>query len=251
MHPTWLSQELLYVACWDKHCEILHRSLIRAPVGTNSDRDASSLLSRIGQKKQEQWEEAVNSFDSRTPATRCGAPSVNVLAGLDTSLACAPSQQTPSSHNSWRTGDTRPAAANPPGSSTSGCPICGRSQHLRKTVFGPFRPEELAVTLRSLKPGRSPGLDSIFPEFIPHTGWALKSWRPTTQHHPVFAYMCRSASALICNSQQNYPLAMQLKVPKSGYANPQISMNRGLKRLKFMVLYPGSKNTISGGCVEA
>ena len=42
-----------YVPCWDKECENLYRSFIRAPVGTASDRAASSLLSRLQQKKQE------------------------------------------------------------------------------------------------------------------------------------------------------------------------------------------------------
>jgi len=49
-----------YVPCWDKECETLYRFFIRAPVGTDSDRAASSLLSWFGQKKQERWEEAVN-----------------------------------------------------------------------------------------------------------------------------------------------------------------------------------------------
>ena len=44
-------------------CETLYRSFIRAPVGTDSDRAASSLPSRLEQKKQERWEEAVNSID--------------------------------------------------------------------------------------------------------------------------------------------------------------------------------------------
>ena len=44
------------------------------------------------------------------------------------------------------------------------------------SISGPFRPEELAVALRHLKPGKSPGLDSIFPEFILHAGPALKTW---------------------------------------------------------------------------
>ena len=52
-----------YVPCWDKECETLYRSFIRAPVGTASDRATSSLLSRLQQKKQERWEEAVNSTD--------------------------------------------------------------------------------------------------------------------------------------------------------------------------------------------
>jgi len=52
-----------YVPCWDKECETLYRSFTRAPVGTDSDRAASSLLSRLGQKKQERWQEVVNSID--------------------------------------------------------------------------------------------------------------------------------------------------------------------------------------------
>ena len=49
--------------CWQKECEILYRSFIRAPVGTDSDRVASPLLFQLKQKKQERWEEAVNSID--------------------------------------------------------------------------------------------------------------------------------------------------------------------------------------------
>jgi len=51
------------VPCWDKECETLYLSFIRTPVGTASDRAASSLLSRLQQKKQERWKEAVNSID--------------------------------------------------------------------------------------------------------------------------------------------------------------------------------------------
>jgi len=43
-----------------------------------------------------------------------------------------------------------------------------------------FRPEELAAALRRLKLEKSPGLDSILPEFILHAGSALKSWFPTS-----------------------------------------------------------------------
>ena len=44
------------------------------------------------------------------------------------------------------------------------------------SIFELFRPEEFAAALRHLKPGKTPGLDSIFPEFILHAGPALKSW---------------------------------------------------------------------------
>jgi len=44
------------------------------------------------------------------------------------------------------------------------------------SISKPFRPEELVTALRRLKPEKSPGLDSIFPDFIVHTGSALISW---------------------------------------------------------------------------
>jgi len=44
------------------------------------------------------------------------------------------------------------------------------------SISEPFRPEEFDAALRCLKPGKSPGLDSIFQEFILHAGSALKSW---------------------------------------------------------------------------
>ena len=52
-----------YVPCLNKECETLCRSFTWAPVGTDSDSAASSLLSQLQQKKQERWEEAVNSID--------------------------------------------------------------------------------------------------------------------------------------------------------------------------------------------
>jgi len=60
------------------------------------------------------------------------------------------------------------------------------------SISEPFRPEELVADLRRLKPGKSPGLDSIFPEFILHAGSALKSW------------FCDFLSSCMC----------QLKIPK-------------------------------------
>jgi len=42
------------------------------------------------------------------------------------------------------------------------------------TIVEPFRPEMFAAALRRLKPGESPGLDSIFWKFILHAESALK-----------------------------------------------------------------------------
>jgi len=71
---------------------------------------------------------------SRTLAARCGAPSTNLLEGLDAPLACAPAQETPSPRNSSRTGYTELGAKSPPGLSTRRWSTNGRLQHLTVTV---------------------------------------------------------------------------------------------------------------------
>ena len=68
-----------YVPCWDKQCETLYRSFIRAPVRTDSDRAASSLLSRL-EHKQERWEEAVNFIDF-SHSSRKTWSTINKLTG--------------------------------------------------------------------------------------------------------------------------------------------------------------------------
>jgi len=40
-----------YLLCWDKEYDTLYRSFARAPVGTASDRAASSLLSWLGKRR--------------------------------------------------------------------------------------------------------------------------------------------------------------------------------------------------------
>jgi len=49
-------------------------------VGTDSDRAASSLLSRLQQKKQERWEEAINSNDF-SHSSRKAWRTINKLTG--------------------------------------------------------------------------------------------------------------------------------------------------------------------------
>jgi len=68
------------VPCWDKECETLYRSFTRAPSGTDSDGAVLSLLSRPGQKKQERWQEAVNSIDF-SHSSRKAWRTINKLTG--------------------------------------------------------------------------------------------------------------------------------------------------------------------------
>jgi len=164
------------VPCWDKECKTLYRSFIRAPVGTASDRDASSLLSRL-QQKQERWEEAVNSIDF-SHSSRKAWRTINKLTGRSghSSRLC-PVSATSIASQLVKNGAQK----------TSDCEttrlINKQLSDLWKiptpeghSISKPFRPKEFAAALRCLKPGKTPGLDSIFPEFILHAGSALKSW---------------------------------------------------------------------------
>ena len=109
-------------------------SFLRAPAGFDSDRAALSLLSRIEEENRSDGKKLSIPSTSRTLAARRGAPSINLLGGLEAPFACAPSHQTPSPHNLWRTGQTRLGTTNPPGLSTSSCPTYGKYELLRETV---------------------------------------------------------------------------------------------------------------------
>ena len=163
--------------CWDKECETLFCSFIRAQLGTASDRVASSLLSRIQQKKQERWAEAVNS-NGFSHFSRKAWRTINKLTGGSghSSRMCPVSANSIASqlvkNGAHKTSDRKPTRL-----------INKQLSDLWKiptpeghSISEPFRPEEFAAALRRLMPGKSPGMDSIFPEFILHAGSALKSW---------------------------------------------------------------------------
>jgi len=76
-----------YVPHWGKECETLCRPFTRAPLETDSDRAASSLLSRLEQKKQEWWEEAVNSIDF-SDSIRKAWRTINKLTGMSGRSFC-------------------------------------------------------------------------------------------------------------------------------------------------------------------
>ena len=151
--------------------------LYRSPVGTASDRAASSLLSRIQQKKQDRWEEAVNSIDF-SHSSRKAWRTINKLTGRfgRSSHVCPVSTNSIAwqfvKNGAHKTSDREPTRlVNKELSDLWKIPT--PEAHI---VSEPFRTEEFAAALRCLKPGKSLGLDSIFPEFILHAGSALKSW---------------------------------------------------------------------------
>jgi len=132
MYPTWPSEELC--AMLGQRVRDPLSLLHRAPVGTDSDRTASSLLSRLEQKKQERWEEAVNSIEF-SPSSRKAQRTINKLTGRSgRSSRLYPFSANSIAHNSWRTGHTGLGTVSPPGWSARSCPTYGRLLHLKVTV---------------------------------------------------------------------------------------------------------------------
>ena len=114
---------------------------------------------------------------SRTPAARCGEQSTNLLAGLGRFFRVCPVLA-----NSIASQLVKNGAHKTSDHETTRL-VNKQLSDLWKiptpeghSISEPFRPEEFAAALRCLKPGKSPGLDSIFQEFILHAGSALKSW---------------------------------------------------------------------------
>jgi len=157
--------------------ETLYRFFIRAPVGTDSDRAASPLLCQLQQKKQERWEAAVNSIDF-SHFNRKAWRTINKLTGRYGRFSCP----CPISANSiasqlvkngtHRTKDRESTRLVKKELSD----LWKIPTHEGHSISEPFKPDELAAALVHLKPGKYPGLDSIFREFILHAGSALKSW---------------------------------------------------------------------------
>jgi len=146
-------------------------------VGTASDRAASSLLSRLQQKNQERWEETVNSIDF-SHSSRKAWRTINKVTGRfgRSSRLC------PVSVNSIASQLVK-NGAHKTGGRESTRRVNKQLSVLWKiptpeghSISEPFRSEEFAAALKRLKPGKSPGLDSIFSEFILHAGSTLKSW---------------------------------------------------------------------------
>jgi len=150
---------------------------MRVPVRSAFDRAASSQLSRLQQKKQERWEQAVNSIDV-SHSSRKAWRTINKLtgrSGRSSSLCPVSANSIPSQlvkNGAHKTSDRKPTRlVNKELSDLWKIPTPeGHSISER------FRPEEFAAALRRLNPGKSPGLDSIIPTFILHAGSALKSW---------------------------------------------------------------------------
>jgi len=163
MYPTWLSQELCaMLGQWVRDPSSL------LPPETESDRSASLLLYWPEQKSKSDMKKLPIPLTSR----------INKLTGRlgPSSPLCPISANSVASklvkNGAHKSGGREPATR------LSNKELFDLWKILRWGIqdFWPFRPEKLAATLIRLKPGKSSGLNSTFPEFILHARTALKSW---------------------------------------------------------------------------
>ena len=133
-------------------------------------------VSRL-QQKQERWEEAVNSIDF-SHSSRKAWRTIDKLTGRSGSS----SGLCPVSANSIASQLVEDGAHKTGGLESTRLVNIQLSDLYKiptpegHSIFEPFKPEQFAAALRRLKPWKSPGLDSILPEFILQAGSAHKSW---------------------------------------------------------------------------
>ena len=186
MYPTWRPEELCHAGT--KSARPL--SLLYPSPSGDCRRQSRlvSLLSRLQQKKQERWEEAVNSIDF-SHSSRKTWRTINKLIGRSgrSSRMCPVSVNSIASqlvkNGAHKTSDREPTRlVNNELSDQLKIPTPeGHS------ISEPFRPEEFAAALRRLKPGKSPGLDSIFPELTLYTAGRLSNLSSATSSIPACA----------------------------------------------------------------
>jgi len=164
------------VPCWDKECNALYRSYVRAPVRTESNL-VPTFSVRTEEKKQERWEETVNAIDF-SHSSRKAWRTINALTGRPRRS----SRLRPVSANSsaWQLVKN---GTHMTGARESSRLINKELSDLWKvpapeghSISDPFGLEKLAAAFRRMKPRKSPGLDSIFPKYILDTRPTFKSW---------------------------------------------------------------------------
>ena len=167
-----------YVPYWDKDFETLYRSsFLWAPVGTGPDRVASSLVSRLSQKRQEQSEEAVNSSEF-SHSSRKAWSIINKLTGRygHSFRLCPISANSIASqlvkNGAHKTVNRESTKLNNKQLSD----LWKVPPHEGDNIPGSITPEVLTYPLKHLKLGKNSEFENFFPKFILHAGSALKPW---------------------------------------------------------------------------
>ena len=166
-----------YIPCWDAECEPLYRIFLQSLQGDDSSLASTALLAKLERKRRDRWSEAVRSINfsnssrkawsilenltgrSRHSPRHCSV-SLDVIASqlvrngryeaVDRKSSLLVSQEV---SDLWRATTLDPV-----------------------NISDTFSQREFTTALQHLKPGKTPGPDSICPELILHAGAALKSW---------------------------------------------------------------------------
>ena len=164
-----------YIPCWDDECQSLYEDFTSAPSKDESDTCATTLLSRLDEKRKERWIETVESIDF-TYSSRRAWQTVNRLTG----------RSKPNSGKCPVTANSIASVLVDNGRFPQ--PDREHSRQVKREVSelwkidstmdlcSDFTAEEIEAALSLLKPGKAPGPDSIHPEFLHHAGTAATNW---------------------------------------------------------------------------
>ena len=194
-----------YIPCWDAECESLYKNFLQSPQGDESNLAATPPLAKLGRKRRDPWSEAVRSIDfshssrkawsilnnltgrsqhspRHCPVSADAIASQLVRNGKYEAVDCKSSRLVSQEVSDlWRA--TTPDAVN---------------------ISDNFLQREFAAAFQHLKPGKTPGFDSIFPELMLHAGTALKSWlRDFLFSVCADSKFSRSGEERLCSQSQN------------------------------------------------
>ena len=164
-----------YIPCWDAECESLYKTFLQSPQGDDSCLAATTLLAKLDRKRSDRWSEAVRSIDF-PDSSRKAWSILNNLTGRSRHSFCHCLVSTNAiTYQLVKNGKYEAADCK-----SSQLVFQEVSDLWRATdavnISDIFSQREFTASLQHLKPGKTPGPDSICSELILHAGAALKSW---------------------------------------------------------------------------
>ena len=166
-----------YIPCWDAECKSHYKTFLQSPQGDDSSLDAAALLAKLDRKRRDRWSETVRSIDFSHSSRKAWSILNNLTGRSRHSPRHCPVSAYAIASQLVRNGKYEAADRK------SSRPVSQEVSDLWRAtipdavnISETFSQREFAAALQHLKPGKAPGPDSIFPEFILNAGAALKSW---------------------------------------------------------------------------
>lgn len=165
-----------YTPCWDQTSQDIYESLDNSDSPEELHERTERLMTHLNSRRQKRWIETVESIDF-THSSRKAWDTINRLTGR-ASRTCSKCPVTPNAIASQLVANGRYAN---PDRSFKRC-LAKNVAELWKTdteshdLTGDFTDSEMTNAIKSLKAGKSPGLDRIHPEFLQHMGKNAVKW---------------------------------------------------------------------------